>query len=83
MHIVRCTIICFADSSEVQLIEQSPDHNDRPPVGGIDHLQIPVLGSPRIDALAQQTIELGKDLGEWILAVQVSDGALLLVSSSR
>src|SRR5262249_55473543 len=67
--------VLVEDGPKAELLEQSPDDKDRPPVGGIDD-----LGHTRfagINRLArEQPLEFGEDRDEEILAAQIGDDAL-------
>ena len=71
--------VLVKDGPEAQLIEQGADDEDRSPRGGIEDLGIGSLGGGggRAVIAAQESLELGEDLGEEIFAAQVGDGALL------
>src|SRR5262249_10268760 len=68
--------VLVEDVPEVELVEQGPNDEDRPPGGSI-----PDLGDGRIAGVAvglagEEAAELREDLDEEVLAAEVSDDAL-------
>src|SRR5512135_1720455 len=59
--------------------KQGAEDEDRSPGGGIEDVGIGSLGDggSRGSIAAQESLELGEDFGEEVLATQVGDGALL------
>ena len=65
------------DGPQSQLIEQGADGQDWPPSGSIDDVEIFVFSVLPAVVATKQSLELGKNLGQEVLATQVGHGALL------
>jgi hypothetical protein len=59
------------------LVEQGVDRENRPPGRGIEDIGLPRCIGLVAEVSAEQSLELGQDLGEQIFAAQIGDDALL------
>src|SRR5512142_3085959 len=69
--------VLVEDVPEAHLIEQGADDEDRPPVGGITDLGFRRLAVLDAGIPGEESLELGEDLDEEVLASEVGDDALL------
>jgi hypothetical protein len=69
--------VLVEDRPEAELVEQGPDDEDRPPSGGIDHVEVGGIAGVCHGVAIEEPSELGEQLDEEILASEVGDDALL------
>jgi hypothetical protein len=71
------------DAPEAELLEEGPDRENRSPRRGVEDLRIGRCDFLRIALTAQESLELGKDRGEQILAAKSAIMRCLTLPFSR